>query len=961
MNTSKYERTISTILYTDIVGSTELIAERGDKDWAEIIEQHNVASRKEFARFNGQEVHITGDGFLALFATPIQALKCAVAISEAVKAIGIKIRCGLHAGEIEMREDRAVGFGLHLGARVVGQAEAGEILVTSTLKDLVEGSGIEFKGKGEFELKGIPGKRGLFSVVPESVAIEPSEDIEILDERLSSMSGPQAPWQEALRPREIEVLGLISDGLSYREIAQKLHLATGTVKWHKKQIFAKLGVSSRMQAVKKARELQLLDPQPTPAEEGERLLSNLPAQLSSYVGREKEIAEIKELLQSARLVVLTGAGGTGKTRLALQVASELVGKYRDGVWLVELAAVREAGRVPQAIANVLKVTARSDTLLVEGLKRYLKRKHLLLLIDNFEHVLEVAPLMGEILAAAPQVTILATSREQLNVYGEQEYPVHPLEVPEVKGRETEEQILSYDAVELFVQRARAAQPGFNPEEEQLAAIARICVRLDGLPLAIELAAPQVKIYPLSLLAQRLEDSLNALSSGPRDLPERQRTLRATLEWSYELLEEEERTLFARLAVFRGGATLEAIERICGKGLSGSVFDALTSLVDKNLVTPREGRDGELHFGKLETVREYGQEKLIANQEAEQINMLHAAYFSDLAEQASEEFSSAKHTYWFARMQAEKYNLSAALSWSIKNQEHEYGLRAVAAIGDYWYYYGFAAEGRRWAELALENSEHASPALRAGALLAAGNFCLNLNDLQRGKVFLNEALNLYRQLGDERHAAWGLILLGATGLETPAEIQHSFESVQEALAVVRKFGDKGGMTRALNVLGELARLKGDYEAAKSYYEECLALAKETGERLREAIQLTNLGFIAYHKKDYQLAEQIHRDGLLIYSEMDANYGLATHLGSLAGPTAALGRPQRAARFLGASNAELESLGTNQQPADQGEIKLYIDAVQQALGQDAFQEAWEEGQRMTFQEAIAYALSDEDADE
>ena len=350
-------------------------------------------------------------------------------------------------------------------------------------------------------------------------------------------------WKESFSLREIEVLGLIADGLTNREISQKLYLSTETVKWYNKQIFPKLGVSNRTQAVKKAVELELLIPDKTSQVAVKpRLLSNLPAQLTSYIGRKVEIAEIKELLMEHRLVVLTGPGGTGKTRLALQVAGELPGNYRDGVWLVELASINNPAQVLNAIANVLSLSESNKMSLVSVLKHYLRNKHLLLLIDNFEHLLDAASLVGDLLAGAPGVTILATSRERLHLYGEQEYPVHPLGLPDIQRPEPTEQLLNYDAIKLFIDRARAAKPGFILGEDQIPAVVRICKLLDGLPLAIELSAPLVKVFMPSVIAERLEASLDALPGGPRDAPARQRTLRATLDWSYNLLQEDEKDL-----------------------------------------------------------------------------------------------------------------------------------------------------------------------------------------------------------------------------------------------------------------------------------------------------------------------------------------------------------------------------------------------------------------------------------
>jgi len=764
-------------------------------------------------------------------------------------------------------------------------------------------------------------------------------------------------WHETLGKREIEVLALISDGLSNGEIAQKLFLSIETVKWYNKQIFSKLGVSNRIQAANQAREHQILSSRPvSKTSEEHKGKTNLPAQLTSYVGREKEISEINRLLQSARLVVLTGAGGSGKTRLAIEVGQTVIQNYPDGVWMVDLSTIADLAYVPNAIASTLQINASSNTPVAELIKRYLLRKQLLLIIDNFEHLLAQAPTLTAILTAAPGVTILVTSRERLNVYGENEYPVPPLSLPPREGSEESGKYQEFESVKLFLDRVRAVQPGLSIGQEEMASIARICVRLDGLPLAIELAAPQIKVFPLAIIEKRLLNDLDALAEGPRDFPARQRTLRATLEWSLNLLSETERRLFIRLAVFNGGGTLKAIEEVCGRELGADVPGLLTALVEKNLITPSERRDGELYFKLLETVREFNLELLGALNEDQELFRLHAEYFVKLAEKADDEIRGTAHEYWFKRLRSEQNNLRSALAWSFDHNELDLGNRLAGALDYYWYYNGLAAEGRRWTDLALERAGDAAPELQAAVLLTAGNLSYALNDLEKSEEFLQKALKFYNQMGDERKAAWSSIYLGMASIESADRIDEGLDLVQQCVTKFRQLGDKAGEAQALNILGELARVDGDYGAAKIYYEECLELVKQSGERIREAIQYENLGVVAYHHKDYDLAQDYLKKGLVLFLEMGAPFGLATILGSLAGPTASLGYPKRAARLLGASNAQLETLGIDQQPADQVEVKLFIENTRDELGEEEFSKAWAEGQKMTIQEAVEYALQD-----
>ena len=415
---------------------------------------------------------------------------------------------------------------------------------------------------------------------------------------------------ESFSDRELEILRLLADGRTNREIAQELILSPETVKWYNKQLFSKLGVGSRMQAVNKAKEAGLLDEgRRVPVKTTMLVRHNLPAELSSFVGRERETVEVVRLMKSARLVTLTGPPGTGKTRLSLHVAGSMVESFPDGVTFVGLASTSDPSMILAAIARELGVAERPDRSLVESLTGALVDRHTLLLLDNFEHVLEAASLVTDLLAAAPDLSVLVTSREALRLSGEHEYLVPPLTVPVIALERSATDLPAYESVTLFVQRARAAFAGFRLTDENAGAVAGICIRLDGLPLAIELAAARVKLFNPKQLLERLESRLGLLTTGSRDLPARQRTLRDTIDWSYNLLDKEEQLLFARLAVFSGGRSLEAIEAICDPGLDIDTLDGLDSLLNKSLLYQTEGLSGEPRFFLLETIREYACERL----------------------------------------------------------------------------------------------------------------------------------------------------------------------------------------------------------------------------------------------------------------------------------------------------------------------------------------------------------------
>ena len=766
----------------------------------------------------------------------------------------------------------------------------------------------------------------------------------------------QAAWNEPLNLREIEILMLISTGLSNREIAQKLHLSPETVKWYNKQIFGKLGVNSRTAAVARAGDYRLLtEESPPPVETAEHAGHNLPAQWTSFVGRQAEIAEIKGLLRAERLVTLSGPGGTGKTRLALQVARELVGAYRQGVWFVELASLSEPSLVANAIAQTLRIVTLGDDPLSEILKRSLARKHLLLILDNFEHLLEAALLVTELLSAASQLSILATSRERLHVYGEQEFAVNPLRVPDLHHRMAISQWLEYDAVNLFVQRARVARPGLTADEAQASAIVQICQRLDGLPLALELAASQVKYASPVLLAERLQESLASLPDGPRDLPARQRTLRNTIEWSYNLLDEAEKRLFARLSIFSGGATLETIERVCADSLGEKIGDRLVSLVDKNLVSHRENPPGELRFSMLETIREYAQDCLISSGEAEQVRLRHVANCVDLVEKAEAELRGNTQGYWYMRLRVEQDNLREVLSWSLGGNSIEAGMRIVSALQLYWYYNGAAREGRRWCDHALENAQAAPPYLVAGVYRCAGDMHFSSGDAQRAGKYHRKALELYRQLGDKRNTATAQICLSLDAFVNSDEYEGGIAQCLEGIAILHDLNDLYGQARGWNILGEIYRLSNDYTAAKEAYEEALSLALECGDRIRESIQYENLGYIAYHSQEYRPAFEFALKAIQTLPEQNNEYGLATEMASLAGPLAASGAPRLAAIILGASLTSLENMGIYYQLGDQPEIEHYLQITRRKLGDEAYQRAWEVGQGLTLGQAFDLALT------
>ena len=453
----------------------------------------------------------------------------------------------------------------------------------------------------------------------------------------------QTPY-ETLSKRAVEILRLLDEGMSDREIAERLVMTINTVKWYNRQIYSILDVGSRTQAIARARELQLLDNDSSTqfAFQTTPLLPkhNLPADVTPFIGRKQAVADIKRLLDSTRLLTLVGPPGTGKTRLALRVGREVIASFREGVYFVSLAPLSDPAMVTSNIAGCVGVNETPGQPLIETLKQVFRQSEMLLILDNFEHLLAAAPQVSDLLAAAPGLKVLATSRQPLHLYGEQEYAVPPLELPDPQ-RLDQQALAGCESAALFVQQARAARSDFELTAENALDVAQICIRLEGLPLAIELAAARIKrLTPRSLLA-RLMSRLDTLTGGAHDLPARHKTLRQTIDWSYDLLSDEEKRLFSRLAVFRGGGSLESITAICSPGLSIDALEGVESLLNKSLLFQQEGGAGEPRFLMLETIHEYAWEQLEASGEAETMQRRSAAYFVELAEQRAKIAASGR--------------------------------------------------------------------------------------------------------------------------------------------------------------------------------------------------------------------------------------------------------------------------------------------------------------------------------
>ena len=713
------------------------------------------------------------------------------------------------------------------------------------------------------------------------------------------------------------------------------------------------------------RVFQLISPElPTsfpPLKTLDARMNNLPAQPTPLVGRERELGEMRDLVRAegVRLLTLTGPGGIGKTRLGLQLAAEVLDEFEDGVFFVALAPITDPALVASAIAEPLGVVEAGDQPLKEGLKGYLRGKELLLVLDNFEQVLGAAPLVGELLSECPRLEVLATSRSLLRVYGEQEYPVQPLELPRPGRLPAIDRLSQYEAVRLFIERAKAARPDFSVTDENAPAVAEICVRLDGLPLAIELAAARIKLLTPGAMLERLGSRLKLLSGGARDLPERQRTLRGTIEWSHALLEDGERALFARLAVFSGGRTLEAIEAICdAKGdLPMDALEGVSSLLDKSLLRQEEGPEGEPRFVMLETIHEFARERLQASGEAEEVRRLHAGYFVALAEEAEPELSGADQLACLGRLEAEHDNMRTALTWSLE-REPETALRLAVALARFWERRCRFVEGSSWLEAALRLSDHVEAATRAKLSSEAGTFAFFRTDFDRAIELHGEALGIYRQVGDDSGVAFALMCLGAQHMEK-GDPESGTPYLEEALALSRRIGDKRNTAGSLHNLAEVERQRGNYERARMLGMENIALAREMGDKWQLAMVLGWAGLLEVWSGDGQdLVEGFLKEALALNRELGSwAYG-AYCLEGFAGLAGARGQGARAARLWGAAEALRTDIGA---PPSLDARPLYessVTATRAQLGEAAWEEAFTEGMAMSAEEAAGYALGEGD---
>jgi predicted ATPase/serine/threonine protein kinase len=735
-----------------------------------------------------------------------------------------------------------------------------------------------------------------------------------------------------------------------------------------------------------------------PAAASEPQSNNLPVPRTAFIGREPEAAALRQLMgrDDVRLVTLTGPGGIGKSRLALQVVGEIAGQFPGGVCFVALSAVSEPGLIASAVAQAMALRETDNQPPLEKLKEHMGSlsQPMLLLLDNFEHVVSAAPVIAQLLTAAPKLKVLVTSQSPLHVYGEHEFPVPPLALPNPKSIPPLDVLSRLPAVALFVERARAVKHEFSLSKENAVAVAAICARLDGLPLAIELAAARIKLLSPSAMLARLESRLNLLTGGARDLPGRQQTLRGTVDWSYGLLNPAEQKLFRRLSVFTASCTLEGVEAVCDTqgDLGVDVLDGMASMVDKSLAQQMEQADAETRFVMLSTLREYALERLAESEDESPTRRAHAAYYLVLAEEGGEDSSAPQK--WLDRFELEHDNFRTALDYLIKTGDADWGLRLGAALFRFWETREHLAEGRDAIArlLALPGAAKRTK-LRARLLFSAAVLAGVQGDYDSGKQLFEESLDTYVELNDNRGIAVALNALAVNArdrgdlavasvlferslaiwkdLGDPADIaralsnlanvmklQHEYPRASslygESLAMFRKAGDDAGVAWTLSSQGDVAREKGDLIATRSYCEESLTAFRQLRDGWGIASTLSDLASLSWEEGNNNEARRLYGESIRMFQELDHKRGIARVLESLAAGAAAQSNAEQALHLAGAAAALRQRVGAPLTSAEKPRLEKALEFARRTLGNAAGVTAWMEGWTMPVEKAVQEAL-------
>jgi predicted ATPase/class 3 adenylate cyclase len=863
---------VTTYLFTDIEGSTRLWETEPDR-MRPALARHDAIVRTCVEGNRGTVVKMSGDGAHAVFADPLDAVRATLELQRTLveleptnERVALQVRCGMHAGVDERRDNDFFGGGVNRAARIMSVAHGGQVLLSQAVAALV-------------------GDR-----LPDGVSLRDLGSV-----RLRDLANPERVYQ-VVHPQ------LRQDFPALRSL------------------------------------------EATP--------NNLPQQVSSFVGRERELADIRNQLGNTRLLTLFGAGGLGKTRLSLQVAAEVLDDYPDGVWFVDLAPMTDERLVPQAAASVLGVKEEAGRPVLEALVKYVSDRKPLLILDNCEHLLHAsAELATQLLQSGPNLKILASSREPMHVAGETTYHVPSLSVPEPLTTVTIQALAQYEAVRLFVDRARAVQPGFQIIDANSRAVVDICHRLDGIPLALELAAARMRALSVNEIASRLNDRFRLLTSGDRTALPRQQTLRASIDWSYALLTDDERALLRRLAVFAGGWTLHAAEAIGAAGAvaKADVLDLLTNLVEKSLV--KSDAFGA-RYRLLETVRQYAQERLDESEERDLACDNHLRFYLEFAERAWPELVGPNQGKWLKELDLERDNILAAHAWcDHANCDAELGLRLASSVKRYWLNRGLLGLGHRLTIEALSRpGADERTAVRCRALFDAGQIGSFMGRYGEAQKYLEESLSIAREIGDQRRIAMVLQPLGIVhhGQGNVATARGYFE---EALALAQGLGNKREIAAALNALAQLHRVQGEPDLAEPLYENAVTLAHQLGDRESIAIGLLNLTMVSIGRGAIDRARGMLLEALTIADEIGSRRTGQSALEVAAGLAACREEWLRATRLYGAAEMQTAQTGLRRDPADEAFLAPLMTRTREALGASEFFAAESAGSALSYEEAFS----------
>jgi predicted ATPase/class 3 adenylate cyclase len=684
--------------------------------------------------------------------------------------------------------------------------------------------------------------------------------------------------------------------------------------------------------------------------------TNLPQPLTTFVGRRRQLDEIGDAVRQSRLVTLSGPGGTGKTRLSIAAGAELLPEFEDGVWFVPLAPVTDPALVMSVVAEVVGIPEDAGRMPLESVAKHLRSMHALLILDNLEQVVQVAGDVGQLLNETEQLRILTTSREPLGVHGEREYPVPPLGLPDPEALPSLDGLGQYEAVALFIQRAATVKPGFEVTNENAPAVAEICTRLDGLPLAIELAAARVKILSPRDILRRLERSLSILGGGGRDRPSRQQTLRDAIAWSHDLLDDEERGLFAHLSVFAGPFDLDAADAVAGVD-EGDAFEGVASLVNKSLLRQIETPGGDTRFLLLETIRSFAADRLRERPEATDVHRRHADHFIALAERAAPLLLGDEQVRWLDALTEDLGNLRAATTWAEEAGDLDRALRLGASLWRFWQMRGHLREGREVLERLLAAAGDVDPAVRAGALEAAGGLAYWTADMHGAERNYSACLEVRRDLGDRKEIAEATYNLAfAFGMRTGGEqdLERALGLIDESLALFRELGDEQGTAKALWGMGDMLYEADRIEEAEGPLVESLEVHRRLGNRFDEAWALFILGLARQKLGRSPEARADLRRSLELLAEAGDTSGVPLALGGLAAIAADEKEWQRAVRLAAAAQT-LEEVGGGGLTGVNEQIEGWEELRRAHVDDETYRQWWDEGVRMSFGEAVAYALS------